>query len=379
MLVYADAAATTRMSQAAFEIMQPYFRDFYGNPSSSHFIGQKAAEALRYAREQIARCIHAEPEEIYFTSGGTEADNWAVHIADEILLDSTRTERRSSEIEHHAVLNPLRFHGISRPIPVNEDGIVDVRDADLAMGTTVGFVSIMLANNEIGTIQPIQEIARTCAERNVLFHTDAVQAVGHIPVDVKALGVDMLSASAHKFHGPKGVGFLYVRNGVDVSPLVHGGGQERGKRSGTENLPGIVGMAAALEEATSKLSFTVPKVTAMRERMIEGLAKIPGSILNGDRERRLPGIVNFCFDGVDGETLVILLSERGIMASSGSACMTGSREPSHVLTAIGRDEDMAKSALRLSIDDTNTEEEIDYILKTVPSCVEYLRSISPRG
>lgn len=377
MLVYADAAATTRMSQAAFEIMQPYYRDFYGNPSSSHFVGQKAAEALQYAREQIARCIHAEPEEIYFTSGGTEADNWAVYMGFDVIFNTTRKEMRASAIEHHALLNKLPL--TSKKIPVTEDGIVDVRDVDLAIGTTTGFVSIMLANNEIGTIQPIQEIAKTCAERNVLFHTDAVQAVGHIPVDVKALGVDMLSASAHKFHGTKGVGFLYVRDGIGMESMIKGGGQERGYRSGTENLPGIVGMAAALEEATSQMSVTIPRVTAMRERLIEGLAKIPGSILNGDRERRLPGIVNFCFDGVDGETLVVLLSERGIMASSGSACMTGSREPSHVLMSIGRDEEMAKSALRLSIDDTNTDEEIEYILKTVPSCVEYLRSISPRG
>lgn len=371
MLVYADAAATTRMSQAAFEIMQPYFRDFYGNPSSSHFVGSKSAEALAYARAQIASCINAEPEEIYFTSGGTEANNWANHI-------EFPFNRLISTIEHNSVINGM---------DALDDTFLDVKDDGLVrtpenwstyQPSGVGLVSVMLANNEIGTIQPISEISQACRDLGVLFHTDAVQAVGHIPVDVKALGVDMLSASAHKFHGPKGVGFLYVRKGVPMAPMLFGGGQERGMRSGTENLPGIAGMAAALQEATQNLSITVPKVTAMRERLIEGLSKIQGAILNGHREKRLPGIVNFCFDGVDGETLVVLLSERGIMASSGSACHSGSRNPSHVLMAIGRSEEQAKSALRLSIDETNTEEEIDYILKVVPECVSYLRTISPK-
>ena len=375
MLVYADAAATTRMSKAAMEIMLPYFRDFYGNPSSSHFVGSKSAEALAYARAQIASCINAEPEEIYFTSGGTEADNWAYRNGVYYTVEHCNVDVRfaSSSIEHQAMLqtSPL--------IPVNEDGIVDIRDVDIMEDTGGGFVSVMLANNEIGTIQPIAEIADICRHRQIMSHTDAVQAVGHIPVDVKALGVDMLSASAHKFHGPKGVGFLYVRKGVPMLPILFGGGQERGMRSGTENLPGIAGMAAALQEATQNLPITVPKVTAMRERLSEGLSKIPGSILNGANAPRLPGIVNFCFDGVDGETLVVLLSERGIMASSGSACNSGDREPSHVLMAIGRSEEQAKSALRLSIDETNTEEEIDYILKVVPECVSYLRKISPRG
>lgn len=375
MLVYADAAATTRMSQAALEIMLPYFRDFYGNPSSSHFVGSKAAEALWYARQQIASCINAEPEEIYFTSGGTEGNNWAVEIGLAYTRTlGSRTYFRTSKIEHHSM------HMIPRAIPVNEDGEVDLRDVFLGGEETVygGFVSVMLANNEIGTIQPIREIAQVCRERKVLCHTDAVQAVGHIPVDVKELGVDMLSASAHKFHGPKGVGFLYVRKGVPMLPLLYGGGQEHGMRSGTENLPGIAGMAAALQEATQNLPITIPKVTAMRERLIEGLWKIPGATLNGSRLDRLPGIVNFCFDGVDGETLVVLLSERGIMASSGSACNSGDREPSHVLMAIGRSEEQAKSALRLSIDETNTEEEIDYILKVVPECVSYLRTVAPK-
>ena len=375
MLVYADAAATTRMSKAAMEIMLPYFRDFYGNPSSSHFVGSKSAEALAYARAQIASCINAEPEEIYFTSGGTEADNWAYRNGVYYTVEHCNVDVRfaSSSIEHQAMLqtSPL--------IPVNEDGIVDIRDVDIMEDTGGGFVSVMLANNEIGTIQPIAEIADICRHRQIMSHTDAVQAVGHIPVDVKALGVDMLSASAHKFHGPKGVGFLYVRKGVPMLPILFGGGQERGMRSGTENLPGIAGMAAALQEATQNLPITVPKVTAMRERLSEGLSKIPGSILNGANAPRLPGIVNFCFDGVDGETLVVLLSERGIMASSGSACNSGDREPSHVLMAIGRSEEQAKSALRLSIDETNTEEEIDYILKVVPECVSYLRTVAPKG
>lgn len=376
MLVYADAAATTRMSQAALEIMLPYFRDFYGNPSSSHFVGSKAAEALAFAREQIASCINAEPEEIYFTSGGTEGNNWAVEIGRVYTCTlGSRTFFRTSKIEHHSM------HMIPRAIPVNEDGKADLRDVFLGGEETVagGFISVMLANNEIGTIQPIREIARVCRERDVLFHTDAVQAVGHIHVDVKELGVDMLSASAHKFHGPKGVGFLYVRKGVPMIPLLFGGGQEFTMRSGTENLPGIAGMAAALQEATQNLPITIPKVTAMREKLIEGLWKIPGATLNGSRLDRLPGIVNCCFEGVDGETLVVLLSERGIMASSGSACNSGDREPSHVLMAIGRSEEQAKSALRLSIDETNTEEEIDYILKVVPECVSYLRTVAPKG
>ena len=372
MLVYADAAATTRMSQAAMEIMLPYFRDFYGNPSSSHFIGSKSAEALAYARAQIASCINAEPEEIYFTSGGTEANNWACEIGSCCTLFAYK-----SEIEHHAVEVAKRFLSVG-VIHCNEDGVIEDRDIDIIPRGRSAFLSVMLANNEIGTVQPIREIAQKCREYDMLLHTDAVQAVGHIPVDVKALGVDMLSASAHKFHGPKGVGFLYVKKGVPMIPMLYGGGQERGMRSGTENLPGIAGMAAALQEATQNLPVTVPKVTAMRERLIEGLSKIPGAILNGHREKRLPGIVNFCFDGVDGETLVVLLSERGIMASSGSACHSGSRNPSHVLMAIGRSAEQAKSALRLSIDDTNTEEEIDYILKVVPECVSYLRTISPK-
>lgn len=373
MLVYADAAATTRMSQAAMEIMLPYFRDFYGNPSSSHFVGSKSAEALAYARAQIASCINAEPEEIYFTSGGTESNNWAMRLG-----SSNNIACFASEIEHHAVLGAASLTRWHRKILVNEDGIIDTRDIDVATGPLKApFISVMLANNEIGTIQPVCDIA-SMNGKYFSVHTDAVQAVGHIPVDVKALGVDMLSASAHKFHGPKGVGFLYVKKGVPMIPMLYGGGQERGVRSGTENLPGIAGMAAALQEATQNLPVTVPKVTAMRERLIEGLSKVPGAILNGHREKRLPGIVNFCFDGVDGETLVVLLSERGIMASSGSACHSGSRNPSHVLMAIGRSAEQAKSALRLSIDDTNTEEEIDYILKVVPECVSYLRTISPK-
>lgn len=379
MIVYADNAATTRMSETALRIMQPYFRDYYGNPSSSHLVGQKSAEALEYARAQIARCINAEPDEIYFTSGGTESDNWALYVGNYSAIDrcSYRTHGAYSSIEHHAV---MRFAEYST-ILANENGIIEPREVESVCheNTDIGFVSVMLANNEIGTIQPIKEIAEVLYHKGIFLHTDAVQAVGHIPIDVKDLDVDMLSASAHKFHGPKGVGFLYIKNGLPVPPLIYGGGQERGKRSGTENLPGIAGMAAALEEATQKMSFNIPYVTALREKLIEGLWEIPGATLNGDRLNRLPGIVNFCFDGVDGETLVILLSERGIMASSGSACMTGSREPSHVLMAIGRTEQQAKSALRLSIDENNAEEEIDYILKVVPECVNYLRRVSPNG
>lgn len=368
MLVYADAAATTKLSKAAADVMQPLlFDQIYGNPSSSHFMGSVARDGIESARKTIAECINAEPEEIYFTSGGSEADNWAMKLG-------YPYHRLVSGIEHHAILNCMDARG-DHFLPVSSSGIIDLSTGYFS---GVGFCSVMLANNEIGTIQPIKEIATICHNRNILFHTDAVQAVGHIPVDVKDLGVDMLSASAHKFHGPKGVGFLYVRNGVPMVPLIYGGHQERGFRAGTENFPGIMGMAAALRDSVEHMPINTKHTVALRNKLIGGLLQIPGCILNGHIERRLPGIVNVCFDGVDGETLVALLSERGIMASSGSACMSGDREPSHVLMAIGRTEEQAKSALRLSIDETNTEEEIDYILKTIPDAVSYLRAIMPR-
>lgn len=380
MLVYADNAATTDLSPAAFNEMLPYLQGryvhAYGNPSSSHLMGQRAREAIEESRYKIAECIGALPKEIYFTSGGTEADNWALSVGVFSALEWGRIGLALSAIEHHAV---LECSSVYSTIPVNEDGIVEPRDVEMLChnNTDIGIVSVMLVNNEIGTMQPIKAIADVCYHKGLILHTDAVQAVGHIPIDVKDLGVDMLSASAHKFHGPKGVGFLYIRDGISVVTKIYGGGQERGMRSGTENVPGIVGMAAALQEATENMEQNITKVTAMRERLIEGLYKIPGAKLNGDRLNRVPGIVNFCFDDVDGETLVILLSERGIMASSGSACMSGDREPSHVLKAIGRTDLEATCALRLSIDETNTDEDISYILETVPKCVEYLRSAMP--
>lgn len=371
MIVYADAAATTKLSKAAADVMQPLlFDQLYGNPSSSHFIGSVVRDGIESARKTIAECINAEPEEIYFTSGGSEADNWAMKMG-------YPYHRLVSSIEHHAILRCMEDKD-DLFLPVSSSGIVTEIWSHSPYFSGIGFVSVMLANNEIGTIQPIKEIAALCQSRNILFHTDAVQAVGHIPVDVKDLGVDMLSASAHKFHGPKGVGFLYVRKDVPMVPLIYGGHQERGFRAGTENVPGIMGMAAALRDAVDHMPVNTKHIVAMRDKLIGGLLQIPGCILNGHIERRLPGIVNVCFDGVDGETLVALLSERGIMASSGSACMSGAREPSHVLMAIGRTEEQAKSALRLSIDETNTEEEIDYILKTIPDAVSYLRAIMPR-
>lgn len=374
MLVYADNAATTRLSARAFDAMRPFlYGEVYGNPSSSHYMGQVARDAIETSRSVIARCIGAQPSEIYFTSGGTESDNWAIHIADEYgYYKNRRLGGVVSVLEHHAILNAAPMSG---RVGANEDGIVEPRDMEMSLRERTSFASVMLANNEIGTIQPIKALSDVCHRNGTLFHTDAVQAVGHLPIDVKELGVDMLSASAHKFHGPKGVGFLYVREGIEVEPLLYGGHQERDGRAGTENVPGIVGMAAALREASEDMLENISHTTYMRERLIEGLWKIPGAVLNGHRLSRLPGIVNFCFDGVDGETLVVLLSERGIMCSSGSACMSGDREPSHVLTAIGRTPEQAQNALRLSIDHTNTDEDIDYILKTVPKCVEYLRRV----
>ena len=374
MLVYADAAATTKLGERAYYAMRPLLLDhLYGNPSSSHYAGQAAREVIEQARARIARCIGAEPGEIYFTSGGTEADNWAVHIADEYgYCENRRLGGVVSVLEHHAVLNAAPMSG---RVCANEDGIVEPRDMEMSLGKHTSFASVMIANNEIGTIQPIRALAKVCHDNGVLFHTDAVQAVGHIPVNVKELGADMLSASAHKFHGPKGVGFLYVRDGIEIEPLLYGGYQERGVRAGTENTPGIVGMAEALCEATQHMEANITYVCGLREQLIEGLYRLPGAILNGHRLNRLPGIVNFCFEGVDGETLVTLLSERGIMCSSGSACMSGTREGSHVLRAIGRSEALSTCGLRLSIDETNTQEDIDYILETVPICVEYLRKV----
>ena len=381
MYVYADNAATTSTSQTAIDAMLPYFGAVYGNASSLHSPGQRAMEALVAAREKMAALLNADPKEIYFTSGGSEADNQAIVSGANLGARKGKKHIISTAFEHHAVLHTLdklRKQGFEiELLDVHENGVVTAEQVARAIREDTALVTIMFANNEVGTLQPIREIAEVCREKKVLFHTDAVQAVGHVPVDVKELGVDMLSLSAHKFHGPKGVGALYARKGIALSNIIEGGQQERGKRGGTENIPGIVGMAAALEEAVGSLDRSVPYVTALREKLIEGLSKIPHSKLNGDRERRVPGTVNFCFEGIEGESLLLLLDEDGVAASSGSACTSGSLDPSHVLLALGLPHDVAHGSLRLSIDDRNTEEEIDHILAVVPGVVKYLRNMSP--
>lgn len=381
MYVYADNAATTSVSPAAVEAMLPYFSRIYGNASSMHTVGQKAAEALYASREKIAALLNADPKEIYFTSGGSEADNQAILSAAAFGARRGKRHILSTAFEHHAVLHTLdklRRQGFEiELLDVHENGVVTAEQVADAIREDTALVTVMYVNNEIGTIQPVAEIAGVCRARGVLFHTDAVQAVGHIPVDVKALGVDFLSLSGHKFHGPKGVGVLYARRGTVLSNVIEGGQQERGKRGGTENIPAIVGMAAALEEAVNGLAVSVPYVTNLREKLITGLSAIPHSRLNGDRTRRVSGTVNFCFEGIEGESLLLLLDDRGVAASSGSACTSGSLEPSHVLLALGLPHEVAHGSLRLSIDDRNTEEEIDHILAAVPEVVAYLRSMSP--
>lgn len=368
MVVYADNAATTQLSAAAAMRMVTAGTVNYGNPSSAHGEGKAAREMLEQARETIARCINAEPDEIFFTSGGTESNAWAV------MMGGIHSRfGYASAVEHHSMTKPMgiAFHFLKK-IPVDEDGAVDTRDIEISAWSGA-FASVMAANNEIGTIQPVEKLAAVCRRNGILFHTDAVQAVGHIPVDVKELGVDMLSASAHKFHGPKGVGFLYVRKGVVMYPFHQGGGQERGMRSGTENVPGIAGMAVALEEAVENMAANTERVTAMRDHLIDGLLEIPGTRLNGGKKNRLPGNVNVSFDAVDGNSLVLLLSQYGIAVSAGSACTTGDPEPSHVLLAIGCAEEQARGSIRISIDEYNNEKEIDYILQSIPECVSYLR------
>lgn len=381
MHVYADNAATTKVSKTAIEAMLPVFDITYGNPSSLHSAGQRAKEELEKARETVASLLGASPREIIFTSGGSEADNQAIVTAANIGARRGKKHIVSSKFEHHAVLHTLdklKKQGFEVTlVDVNEDGIIRPEDVEAAIRDDTALVTIMLANNEIGTIQDIPAISKICREKKVLFHTDAVQAAGHIPVNVSDLGVDMLSISAHKFHGPKGVGALYARKGILLSNIIEGGAQERGKRAGTENLPGIVGMAAAFEEACAGMDESAKKVTALREKLIENLTKIEHSRLNGDREKRLPGTVNMCFEGIEGESLLLLLDQAGIEASSGSACTSGSLDPSHVLLAIGLPHEVAHGSLRLSICDENTEEEIDHIIREVPRVVSYLRGISP--
>ena len=381
MYVYADHAATTPVHEAARKAMLHCLEEDYGNPSSLHSVGQRAREILDQARAEVAGCLHAAPEEIYFTGGGSEADNQALLTGALLSAKKGKKHLITTAFEHHAVLHTMKAlekQGFTVTyLDVHSDGVVRLSDVAAAITDDTALVSVMMVNNEIGTIQPIQEIAKLCQDKGVLFHTDAVQAVGHIPVDVKALGVDMLSLAAHKFHGPKGVGALYCRKGIRPEILIQGGAQERGRRGGTENMPGIVGMAAALKEAVSNLNADMVYVTALRERLIEGLSQIPHSRLNGSRNLRCPGTVNFCFEGIEGESLLLMLDEAGIAASSGSACTSGSLDPSHVLLAIGRPHEVAHGSLRLSLSELNTDEDVEHILKEVPRVVDYLRACSP--
>ncbi len=379
--IYADNAATTKLSRTALEAMLPCFEENYGNPSSLHTVGQNAAEALFGARRTVAELIGCEPKELYFTGGGSESDNQALLTGAELGAKKGKKHIISDVIEHHAVLHSLkRLEKLGFEVtllPVDGEGFVNPEDVRNAIRPDTALVSVMMANNEIGTIEPVREIAGICHEKGVLFHTDAVQAAGHIPVNVKEIGCDMLSLSGHKFHGPKGVGALFARRGLLVSSLIEGGAQERGKRAGTENIPAICGMAAALKEAADNLTSNMAKIEKLRNRLIQGLSVIPHSILNGPRDRRLPGNVNMCFEGIEGESLILLLDQKGICVSSGSACTSGSLDPSHVLLAIGRIHDVAHGSLRLSLSEYNTEEEIEAIIKAVPEVVDYLRGISP--
>lgn len=381
MQIYLDNAATTKMSKTAIDAMVPYMDTVYGNPSSLHSAGQAAAEALAEARRQISACIGASPEEITFTSGGSESDNQAILSAAQMGERTGKKHIISTAFEHHAVLHTLKkLEKESFEITlldVHENGIIAPEQVKAALRDDTCLVTVMYANNEIGTIQPIAEIGRVCRAGNVLFHTDAVQAAGHLHINVNEQNIDMLSLSAHKFHGPKGTGILYAKKGIPLTPLIEGGAQERGRRAGTENIPAIMGMAAALCEACSHMEDTAKQVSALRDRLIAGLSQIPHSILNGDATNRLPGNVSFCFEGIEGESLLLYLDDRGICASSGSACTSGSLDPSHVLLAIGRIHEIAHGSLRLTLSEENTEEHILYTVKAVREAVEYLRSISP--
>ena len=378
--IYADNAATTKISQTAMRAMISAMENSYGNPSSIHQIGMAANDALQTAREQIARCLGCMPKEIFFTSGGTESDNQAIVSA--AMLGAKQNKRHiiSTAFEHHAVLHTLRRlkeQGFEiQLLDVGAEGNITAAQVEEAIRPDTCLVTVMFANNESGSVLPIAEIGEVCRAHGVLFHTDAVQAAGHIPVNVKKQNIDMLSLSAHKFHGPRGIGALYVKRGIELTSLMEGGGQERGKRPGTENLPAIMGMAAALKEECTLMEQNEAKVIAMRDRLIQGLSQIPYSILNGSREKRLPGNVNFCFEGVSGESLLLLLDSRGICASSGSACASGALDPSHVLLSLGLAPEIAQGSLRISLDISNTEEEIDYMLEVIPQVVEQLRGMS---
>ena len=381
MQIYLDNAATTKMSKTAISVMLPYMDTVYGNPSSLHSAGQAAAEALADARERIAKCLGCTANEITFTSGGSEADNQAILSAAKIGARKGKKHIVSTAFEHHAVLHTLeklKNEGFEITLlDVHENGLILPEQVEQAIREDTCLVTVMYVNNEIGTIQPIKEIGEICRAKGVIFHTDAVQAAGHLHINVQEQNIDMLSLSAHKFHGPKGIGALYVRKGIPLTSLIEGGAQERGKRAGTENIPAIMGMAAALEEACDHIDENAVKIAALRDKLIMGLVEIPHSVLNGDGSQRLPGNVNFCFEGIEGESLLLLLDDKGICASSGSACTSGSLDPSHVLLAIGRAHDIAHGSLRLSLSEENTEEEIEYTIKSVKEVVGYLRNISP--
>ncbi|MCR5136773.1 MAG: cysteine desulfurase NifS [Oscillospiraceae bacterium] len=381
MFVYADNAATTSVSRTALDAMLPYLTDFYGNPSSLYAFGQKAAEALQASRETVAACINADPKEIYFTSGGSEADNQAIVSAARIGARKGKKHIISTQFEHHAVLHTLsklekEGYEVTLLDP-HSDGVILVEDVENALRDDTCLVTIMFANNEIGTVQPIAEIGALCRERKVPFHTDAVQAAGHMPIDVQAMNIDMLSMSGHKFHAPKGVGVLYAKKGTVLTNIIEGGAQERGKRAGTENVAGIVALAAALKESCDHIEENTGKIIPMRDKLFAELSKIPHSIINGSLEHHVPGTVNMCFEGIEGESLLLMLDDQGICASSGSACTSGSLDPSHVLLSIGLPHEVAHGSLRLSIGEYNTMEEIDHIIEVVPKVVSYLRSISP--
>ncbi len=381
MKIYADHAATTAMSGAAIEAMTRCMREEYGNPSSLYRIGQRAKEVLEAARAEVAAVLNARPEEIYFTSGGSEADNQAIRSAALAGKKKGKNHIISTAFEHHAVLHTLeqlKAEGFEVTLlDVHENGVVRPEEVEAAIRPETCLVTVMYANNEIGTVQPIREIGAVCRARGVLFHTDAVQAAGPLEIDVQAENIDYLSASGHKFHGPKGVGFLYARRGVPLLPLINGGAQEKGKRAGTENLPGIVGLSAALKETAAERDAENARLKVLRDRLIAGLSEIPHSALNGDAEKRLPGNVNFCFEGIEGESLLLLLDEKGISASSGSACTSGSLDPSHVLLAIGRVHDVAHGSLRLTLGRENTADDVEYIIGAVKEVVSYLRGFSP--
>ena len=379
--IYLDNAATTKMSRTAVEAMLPYLQEQYGNPSSLHSLGQAAAETLSSARERVADCLGCTAREITFTSGGSEADNQALLSAARLGERKGKKHIVSTAFEHHAILHTLKKlerEGFEVTLlPVGENGVILPEQVAHAIRDDTCLVTVMYANNEIGTIQPIAEIGAVCRVRGVLFHTDAVQAAGHLPIDVRGQNIDMLSLSAHKFHGPKGVGVLYSRQGVPLTTLIEGGAQERGKRAGTENIPAIMGMAAALKEACGRLGENAAAVSALRDRLIDGLSEIPHSVLNGDRTQRLPGNVSFCFEGIEGESLLLLLDDKGICASSGSACTSGSLDPSHVLLAIGRVHDIAHGSLRLTLSEETTAEEVEYTIQAVGEAAAHLRAMSP--